>query len=63
MGRRFKKGHLCIGWADFLHFQRCVKLTSLTMEFAVLPFLYLEDIIVDFVCIQGICRPHHSDPP
>jgi len=27
-GKVVKKGHLCIGWADFLHFQRRVKLTS-----------------------------------
>jgi hypothetical protein len=58
-----KKGHLCNGWEDFLHFQKCVQLTSLTLEFAVLPFSYSKDIIVDFVCIQGICRPYHSDPP
>jgi hypothetical protein len=62
-GNAVKKGHLCIGRADFLHVQRHVKLTSLTLEFAVLPFLYSEDIIVNFVCIQGICRPYHSDPP
>ena len=60
---RVKKGYICFGRADFLHFQRRVKLTSLTLEFAVLPFSYSEDIIVDIVCIQGICRPYHSDPP
>jgi hypothetical protein len=62
-GKADNKRHLCIGWADFLHFQRHTKLTSLTLEFEVLPFSYSEDIIVDFVCIKGICRPYHSDPP
>jgi len=62
-GKAVEKRHLCIVWADFLCFQRCVKLTSITLEFAVLPFSYSEDIIVDFVCIKGICRPYHSDPP
>ena len=62
-GKAVKKGYLCTGWADFLHFQRRVKLTSLMLEIAVLPFLYSEDIIVDFVCIKGICRSYHSDPP
>jgi hypothetical protein len=48
-GKALKKGHLHIGWADFIHFQRRVKLTSLTLNFAVFPFSYSEDIIVDFV--------------
>jgi hypothetical protein len=39
------------------------EITSLTQEFAVLPFSYSEDIIVEFVSIEGICRPYHSDPP
>jgi hypothetical protein len=56
-GKVVKKGDLCIGWADFLHFQRHVKLNFLILEFAVLPFSYSEDIIVNFVCIQEIYRP------
>jgi hypothetical protein len=47
-GKALKKGHLHIGWADFIHFQRRVKLTSLTLDFAVFPLSYSEDIIVDF---------------
>jgi hypothetical protein len=50
-GKAHKNGCLHAEWADFLHFQRLLKLKSLTLYYAVRPFPPV-DVAGEFLCYK-----------